>query len=107
MRVFSVISFVAALGVVGCTEVNDAANTIARDQAKGVVNGVVADKFPGVNVAPVTDCIIDAASAGEILQIAGAAATGATQSTVDQVVAIAQRPDAVNCIAQNSISLLN
>ncbi len=92
--------------VTGCTAANDAADALARDRAKTVVNGVVADKFPGVNAAPVTDCIIDAASAGEIISIAGASVTGVTQSTVEQVLEIAARPDAVKCIAENSLTLL-
>lgn len=90
----------------GCSAANDAADALARDQAKTVVNGVVADKFPGLNAAPVTDCIIDAATASEIISIAGASVTGVTQSTVEQVLKIAQRPDAVNCIAENSLTLL-
>ncbi|SLN21885.1 hypothetical protein PEL8287_00942 [Roseovarius litorisediminis] len=90
----------------GCTAANDEADAVARDRAKSVVNGVVANRFPGVNAAPVTDCVIDAASAGEIIQIAGASVTGMTQSTVEQVVDIASRPDAVQCIAENSLTLL-
>lgn len=104
MRIALILSTLAAL--TACTAANDAADAVARDRAKSVVNGVVSQKLPGVNVAPVTDCIIDAASAGEIIKIAGASVTGVTQSTVDQVLEIAQRPDAVKCIAQNSITLL-
>lgn len=89
-----------------CSAANDAADTVARDRAKAVVNGIVADRFPGVNAAPVTDCIIDAASASEIIRIATASVSGVTQSTVQEVLEIAQRPQAVNCIAENSISLL-
>ena len=90
----------------GCDVANEAADTFARDQAKTVVNGVVEEKLPGVNAAPVTDCIIDAASASEILTIAGASVTGVTDTTVDLVLEIAQRPDAVQCIAANSLTLL-
>ncbi len=90
----------------GCDAANEAADTLARDRAKTVVNGVVADKFPGLNAAPLTDCIIDAASANEILTIAGASVTGVTDNTVQQVVEIARRPDAVQCIAENSLTLL-
>ncbi len=100
------LALIAAIALTGCTAANGAADTLARDRAKGVVNGVVTNKFPGVNAAPATDCIIDAASAGEIIQIAGASVTGVTQSTVEQVVEIASRPDAVQCIAQNSLTLL-
>ena len=89
----------------GCNAVNDAADNLARDRAKTVVNGVVDQQFPGVNAAPVTDCIIDAASANEIVTIAGASVSGVTQSTVDQVLEIARRPEAVQCVAENSMTL--
>ena len=96
----------AVLVLAGCTAANDTADTIARDRAKGVVNTVVAERFTGLNAAPITDCVIDAASASEIISIAGASVTGVTQSTAQQVLSIAQRPEAVQCIAQNSITLL-
>ena len=92
---------IAVLALSGCGAANDAADAVARDRAKGVVNGVA-----GVNAAPVTDCIIDAASAGEIIQIAGASVTGVTQSTVEQVLEIAGRREAVECIAENGLALL-
>ncbi|MEL7254041.1 MAG: succinate dehydrogenase [Pseudomonadota bacterium] len=97
----------APLLVMGCGAAQDAADTVARDRAKLVVNGVVDQRFPGVNAAPVTDCIIDAASAGEIIQLGSASVTGVTQSTVEQVVEIAAREESVRCIAQNSSSLLS
>ena len=90
----------------GCAVANDAADAVARDSAKTVVDGIVAQKFPGVNAAPVTDCIIDAATAAEIIRIAGASVTGVTQSTVEEVLKIARRPEAVACIADNSLSLM-
>ena len=96
----------AATILSGCAAANDAADAVARDRAKTVVNGVVEQRFPGLNARPVTDCIIDAASAGEIIEIAGASVTGVTQSTVEQVVEIAARPETVNCIADNSLTLL-
>ncbi|QIE47609.1 succinate dehydrogenase [Pseudohalocynthiibacter aestuariivivens] len=95
-----------ALTLSGCTAANEAADTLAQDRAKRVVNGVVQQRFPGVNAAPVTDCIIDAASAGEIISIAGASVTGVTEETARDVLEIAQRPEAIECIAQNSIALL-
>ncbi len=97
---------IVTLGLGACAPVNDAADRVARDRAKTVINSVVAQRFPGVNAAPVTDCIIDAASASEILNIASASVTGVTQSTVEEVLAIARRPESVNCIAENSITLL-
>lgn len=99
------IALTMATVLTGCNAMNDAADNLARDRAKTVVNGVVDRQFPGVNAAPVTDCIIDVASANEILTIAGASVSGVTQSTVDQVLEIARRPEAVQCIAENSMTL--
>lgn len=102
----AILSLTSAALLTGCAAANDAADALARDRAKTVVNGVVSDRFPGVNAAPVTDCIIDAASAGEIISIASASVTGVNQSTVDTVLDIARRPESVQCIARNSITLL-
>ncbi|RKF16008.1 succinate dehydrogenase [Roseovarius spongiae] len=106
MRLAPASALAALLAATGCTAANDAADAIARDRAKTVVNGVVQQRFPGVNAAPVTDCIIDAASAGEILSIARASVSGVTDETARDVIAIAQRPEAVECIARNSLALM-
>lgn len=82
------------------------ADTIAQDQAKTVVNNVVQERFPGVDATPVTDCVIEAASAGEIVDLAQDSATGISQSTVLLVVEIAARPESVECIADNGLTLL-
>lgn len=95
---------VLALGA--CEATNQVADTLARERAKAVVNSVVTQRFPGVNAAPVTDCIIDAASAGEIVRIAGASVTGVTPEVAQEVIGIARRPEATRCIAQNSLTLL-
>lgn len=84
-----------------------AADNVARDQAKTVVNAVVESRFPGVSVAPVTDCVIDAASASELVSVGRAANTGVTPQTVETVLNIATRPEAVSCIAENGASLLS
>ncbi|WP_085306900.1 succinate dehydrogenase [Planktotalea arctica] len=94
---------ILALG--GCAVASDTADTVARKSAKGVVNGVVAQQFPGVNAAPITDCVIDNATRFEIFDIAKAGATGVTQSTVEAVTTIAQRPETVNCISKNGLGL--
>jgi len=90
----------------GCEIASQTADELARAQAKSVVNGMVADKLPGVNAAPVTDCIIDNATAGEIITIAGAAVTGMTPETGRIVLDISQRPETVTCIASNGFGLL-
>ena len=84
MKMTSLICAAAILS--GCAVANDAADAVARDRAKTMVNGVVEERFPGLDARPVTDCIIDAASAGEIIEIAGASVTGVTQSTAEKVI---------------------
>ena len=68
---------VALMALSGCDMAQQAADDVARGQAKRAINAVVAERMPGVDASPVTDCIIDAATAQEILQIAGSSATGA------------------------------
>lgn len=97
---------IAILPLAACGFASQTADQLARQQAKAVINGVVADRLPGVNATPVTDCVIDNASANEILTIAGAAVTGVTSTTVSLVVEIVQRRDTVSCIASNGLGLL-
>ncbi len=86
-------------------DLGPAGDVIARDAAKGVVNGVVQTRFPGVNAAPFTDCIIDNASGSEIVTIAEAAVLGVTPTTTNLIVDIAGRPDTVRCAVNNSLGL--
>lgn len=95
----------ALFALSGCEIASQTADDLARQQAKTVINRVVAEKLPGVNAAPVTDCIIDNATAREILTIAGATVTGVTPAIGQQVLEIAQRPDTVTCIASNGFGL--
>ena len=82
------------------------ADEIARDAAKRSVNPVIAARFPGVPLAPTTDCIIDNASAGEILQLASAAGSGANDTATRIVLDVAARPDTIHCIATNGLPVL-
>ncbi len=105
----SIASVVAAIVLSACqmgAPLEQSAEDIARAQAKSVVNGVVAQKLPGVNAAPVTDCIIDSAKLSEIFTIAKGTVVGVTDETVSTVMGVAQRPETVRCIAQNGLSLL-
>ncbi len=81
----------------------EAADQIARDQARGVVNQVVAERFPGIDATPVTDCVIDNASAQEILTVAQASVLGVTDRTTDTVIAVLQRPGTVQCVAERAL----
>ena len=92
----------------GCTlspGLQPIADDIARDRAKLVVNGVVEQNLPGVNARPVTDCVIESASAQEILSIAADSVTGVKPSTVDLVLRIAQRPQALDCITRATLGI--
>ncbi|MEI4260561.1 succinate dehydrogenase [Roseovarius sp. D0-M9] len=100
------LAILALAGLTACAAANDAADGLARQQAKNVVNTYVADRYPGLNAAPITDCIIDAADAREILQIASGAVTGVDAALAEQIGQIARRPEALQCIAQNSLTLL-
>ncbi len=100
------LAILALAGLTACAAANDAADVLARQQAKNVVNTYVADRYPGLNAAPITDCIIDAADAREILQIASGAVTGVDAALAEQIGQIARRPEALQCIAQNSLTLL-
>jgi hypothetical protein len=96
----------AAMLLSGCLQdLGPAGDMLARDAAKGVVNSVVQTRFPGVNAAPYTDCIIDNATGSEIVEIAEAAVLGTTQATTDLVVGIAGRPDTVRCALNSTLGL--
>ena len=96
----------ATLLLTACTAAQDAVTQTTRSSAKSVVNSVVEKRFPGVNAAPITDCIIDNASTSEIFKLAGAAVTGVDDSTIKTVVDITKRPDTTKCIAKASLGLL-
>lgn len=100
------VALFAFCAVTACDVAEQVAQQTVRQEAKGVVNGLVAEKLPGMNAAPVTDCIIDNASTQEILTIGGAAVTGLTPSVTQLVLDIAKRPDTVRCIAGNGFGVL-
>lgn len=104
MRILS-LTLVAAFGLSACLDASDAVDTAARNSAKTVVNGVVASQLPGVDASVVTDCVIDNASSSEILEIGQAAVLGTTADTTSLVLEIAQRPDTVSCIADDTLGV--
>ena len=95
---------IAVLTIVSaCSIAEQAVQDTARQEAKQVINGQVAQRFPGVDVAPITDCIVDSASTSEILNIGQAAIVGVTDATADLVLAIASRPDTLTCITKSQL----
>jgi len=91
--------------VVGCAPAQEAMDDVARAQAKGVVTPIVERNFPGTNATVVSDCVIDNASAGEILSIAQASVTGVDERTLKTVSDIIQRPDTINCVFRQGVFL--
>ncbi|MFT5001661.1 MAG: hypothetical protein ACI875_002674 [Planctomycetota bacterium] len=98
MRVL--LSSLAVLLLAGCLG-QDIANDVARDQAKGVVTPMVQERFPGLPADEISDCIIDNASAQEILIIAKAAVVGADSETSKTVVSILGRKGTLTCVAKS------
>lgn len=94
----------AALAILSaCSTAEQAVQDTVRQEAKQVINGQVAVRFPGVNAAPITDCIVDNATTAEILNIGQAAIVGVTDATTDLILAIAGRPDTLTCITQSQL----
>lgn len=91
---------IGAALLAGCTMMQDTADQIARQQARGVVNAEMQARFPGANAEPLTDCVIDNASAQEILTIAGGVALGQSDAATNTISAVLQRPDTARCAAR-------
>lgn len=94
---------VLALPLAGCIAVQDAADQIAREQARAYVDAEVSRRFPGVNARPITDCVIDNATAQEIVTIAGGVALGRTEAATETVSTVLTRPQTLRCAAEGSI----
>ncbi|MEM9707161.1 MAG: hypothetical protein AAF871_00085 [Pseudomonadota bacterium] len=92
------------LTVAGCADLQ---NQVARDAAKSAVRPVLEERFPGVPLEPATDCVIDNATAGEILSLASDAALGRPdEGTVETVVTILARPETIACLATEGLPVL-
>ena len=79
---------------------------IARNAAKQATKPVLAEQFPGVPLEQSVDCVIDNATADEILTLAADAVTGPTASTAEIVAGIAARPEALTCLATEGLPAL-
>lgn len=91
----------ALLPLTACVSVQNVADQLAREQARQFVNAEVAQRFPGVNVTPISNCVINNASAQEILTIAGGTAFGDTATASTTVGTILQRPETLQCASGN------
>jgi hypothetical protein len=91
----------AALVLSACTA--EQQDEIARDAAKNAVRPVLEERLPGVPVEPATDCVIDNATAKEILSLAADAVTGPTANTVEIVSDILVRQGTLTCLATEGL----
>ena len=75
----------------------------SRSLARSAVNSAATQYLPGVNVAPVTDCVINNAETGEILGLARAASAG-SQGAAEAwpiVRSVISRAPAQQCLMQS------
>ncbi len=89
------------LALSACVGVQDLADQVARQQARTYVNAEVERRFPGVDATPITNCVIDNASAQEIVTIAGGIALGNSEAASSTVTMVLQRPSTLQCTAGN------
>ena len=101
MKVVSAVILLALLA--GCAE-DGLADQLARDQARNAINPVLAQRFPGVPLEPATNCVINEASASEILRLAKAGTVGLQPEDTRLVVDIATRPDTIKCLLKDGLN---
>lgn len=93
----------AAALLAGCAAV-PTQDQLARETARNVIRPILADRFPGVPLEPLTDCVIDNASAAELFGLAQTGLTGLTPDAFTTILAIAQRPGTLQCLASDGVA---
>lgn len=103
MSAFPVKILLASLALSGCVAGEAVMQETTRSLARTAVNGAAAQYLPGVNVTPFTDCVINNAQTGELIQLAQYASAGANGAAEAWPVvrSIAQRPEATQCLLQS------
>jgi len=97
------LSFVALLGTLAACDPAELVNDTLKRTAHSVVFPVVNIDMPAEPARKATDCILDAASQGELRLLArdvGVEAGTATKATIRD---IAMRPAAQSCFAANGV----
>lgn len=69
----------------------------SRQVARTAISTQMAQRLPGVDVTPYTDCVVNNATTAELIDIAQASNAGL--ATADSVAAIVSRPATTQCIA--------
>ena len=98
------LAILASIALTACTAAQQ--DDLARDAAKRQVRPILAERLPGIPLEPATDCVIDNASAQEILSLAADSVTGPTASTVEIVTRIISRPETIQCLATEGLPVL-
>ena len=95
----------ACLSLLAACAPDGLVDQFAREAAKDAVRPVLQRNFPGIPLEPSVNCVIDNASAGEILTLAEAGATGQTDArTAELVLDIVQRRDTIECLATEGLA---
>ncbi|WP_308916049.1 succinate dehydrogenase [Jannaschia sp. LMIT008] len=106
IRLLSLLASAAILS--GCAAAVGPAAGVAtqatRAAAKATVTQVATRRFPGVPVAPISDCVIDNATVTEIVTLARfAAGSVPPQPAIDTTLAVVARPDTVTCLTERGL----
>jgi len=98
------IAMILALALSACSP--QAQDKIARDAARSALTPVVIERFPGVPLQPMLDCLIDNANAPQIRALAADALLGPTENTVQIATDIASKPETLRCLAASGLPAL-
>ena len=98
------LTIMALIWLGACTQADR--DELARSAARQAIRPVLAQQLPGVPLEPAIDCVIDNASAGQLLALAADAVTGPTQSTFEVVNSIVSQPETLTCLAVSGLPAL-
>lgn len=73
-------------------------DAVSREVARNAINAEISKRYPGINVAPYTNCVVNNASSDELIGIAQAA-RGNSVDLSQRITTIVTRPTTTQCIA--------
>ena len=77
-----------------------------RSAAKATVTQIATERFPGVPVTPITDCVIDNATVTEIVTMARFSVGPLDARAIEAVLGIVGRPDTIQCLTEEGLPRL-
>lgn len=93
---------IAGIILAGCNP-QETADQLIRETARSVIVPVLAQTMPAPLAEAGADCVIAAATPAELRSIAADIGNSAGTSTVANIVALASRPQAVQCLTAAAI----